>query len=292
MEKKILTEETRLGLQKRGLEMAVYFRDFCCKHGLRFYLCGGCCIGSLRHGGFIPWDDDVDVFMPRPDYEKLIDLWPKEADTRRYGLQLPNEKVCIRNQFVTIHCNDSTFIKAYQQDLDINHGIMMDVLPIDGCPVKGLDRKMQKLFALLYSLMVVEAAPENHGKAVNLAGRLMLLLVPGHKLRYRLAKYCEKQMSKWPFEGASFITELCSGPHYMQYAYPAACFAGQRWVEFEGEEMPIPEDAETYLSMAFGDWKTLPPEEERVIHHEFVAIQPEVPYLTHRGVLYAKGVKE
>lgn len=68
-------------LQNKSLEIALYFKDFCNEHGLLFYMCGGCCIGSLRHKGFIPWDDDVDVFMPRDDYEKLKELWPKYANT-------------------------------------------------------------------------------------------------------------------------------------------------------------------------------------------------------------------
>ena len=57
------------GLRRKGLEILLYFKDICEKNNLKFYFCGGCCIGALRHGGFVPWDDDVDVFMPRDDYE-------------------------------------------------------------------------------------------------------------------------------------------------------------------------------------------------------------------------------
>ena len=71
-------------LQLKCLEILLYFKDFCEKHNLRFFLCGGACIGAIRHKGFIPWDDDIDVFMPREDYEKLGDLWNKYADTERY----------------------------------------------------------------------------------------------------------------------------------------------------------------------------------------------------------------
>ena len=71
-------------IQEKELNMLLYFKEFCDKHNLRFYLCGGGLIGAIRHNGFIPWDDDLDLFMPRPDYEKLAELWPKYADTERY----------------------------------------------------------------------------------------------------------------------------------------------------------------------------------------------------------------
>ena len=66
-------------IQNKSLEMAEYFVEFCREHGLLCYLCGGGAIGGLRNKGFIPWDDDLDFFMPRKDYEKLPELWKKYA---------------------------------------------------------------------------------------------------------------------------------------------------------------------------------------------------------------------
>ena len=71
-------------LQEKMLEMLLYFDAFCKEHGLMYYVCGGCLIGAVRHHGFVPWDDDIDLFMPRPDYEKLAKLWNKTADTSKY----------------------------------------------------------------------------------------------------------------------------------------------------------------------------------------------------------------
>ena len=291
MSEQNLTQEQIRGLQRRGFEMLIYFRDFCKEHDLMFYLCGGCCIGGMRDGKFIPWDDDVDVFMPRPDYERLARLWNRLADTEKYSYQAPTKAQGTRNQFATIHCNGSTFIKTYQQDLDINHGIMMDVIPLDGCPTGRFARKIQKFYALLYSLMIVEAAPENHGKAVEFLGKMLLFLIPGHRARFALAKRCERKMCRTPFYNAEKITELCTGPHYMQNEYPKACFAKQHWGTLEGEPMPFPGDYDTYMTMAFGDWHQLPPEEKRVIHHDYVKIEPDVPYLNYRGTLYAADNK-
>ena len=78
-------EEIR-ALQLKSLEILKVFDKFCRRHKLRYFLCGGCCIGTIRHQGFIPWDDDVDVFMPRPDYERLRKLWKQEMDEHQYAL--------------------------------------------------------------------------------------------------------------------------------------------------------------------------------------------------------------
>lgn len=71
-------------IQLKSLELLLYFKEICDKNGLLFYFCGGCCIGALRNQGFIPWDDDIDVFMPRKDYERLPQVWAEQADTSRY----------------------------------------------------------------------------------------------------------------------------------------------------------------------------------------------------------------
>lgn len=73
------------------------FKDFCDRHGLLFYFCGGCCIGTLRHNGFIPWDDDIDVFMPRTDYEKLTELWQKEMADTKYRFCRNSENEFLRS---------------------------------------------------------------------------------------------------------------------------------------------------------------------------------------------------
>ena len=102
-------------LQEKCLEMAEYFVSFCKQHELLCYLCGGGAIGALRHKGFIPWDDDLDFFMPRKDYEKLIELWPKEADAR-YVMSNSDEHYLDRNLFVTIRDKETTCVKPYQAD--------------------------------------------------------------------------------------------------------------------------------------------------------------------------------
>lgn len=159
-----LTPKQVRKMQLKGLKMALFFDEFCQKHGLTYFLCGGCCIGAIRHKGFIPWDDDVDVFMPRSDYEKLKAIW---QDTEEYSIQYTTKDKITQNQFLTICDNNTTFIKTYQKDLDINHGLVLDVLPLDGCPT-GFRRKLQKMWALLYSLFIVgESARKSRKSGIS-----------------------------------------------------------------------------------------------------------------------------
>ncbi len=275
-------------LQNKSLEIALYFKDFCNEHGLLFYMCGGCCIGSLRHKGFIPWDDDVDVFMPRDDYEKLKELWPKYANTEKYACVYADKNRVDGNLFVTIRDNETTAIKPYQVDMDISHGVALDVLPLDGWPDGKMKRKMQVFWALVYSLYCAQTVPVNHGKAVSVAGKIALTLVPSKKLRYKLWKLAERKMTKYPIKKCNYITELCSGPYYMKKQYPREAFDKAIWVDFEDVKMPIPQGYDVYLRTAFGDYMKLPPKEKQKPHHDAIFIDLNNSYKKYKGVYYLK----
>lgn len=278
----IIPENTTRQLQQVSLNILLYFDDFCKKNNLTYYLCGGCCIGTIRHGGFIPWDDDVDVFMPRIDYEKLKSIW---VDTEQYEIEYASEQCRCYSTLTRINDRNTTFISTYTKDLDTPHGVAMDVFPLDGCP-KGIKRKAQKVWALLYSLYVVGKAPTNHGKAVESIGKIGLMLVPGWKLKCKVWKFCEKQMSKYLITECDYITELCAGPGYMQNDYPKEAFDHPIMKTFEGYELPIPVGYDAYLKMAFGNYLELPPEEKRVAHHEYELIDLNTGYKQYRGIKY------
>lgn len=269
--------------QLKSLEMLLYFKKICDENNLLFYFCGGCCIGSLRNKGFIPWDDDVDVFMPREDYERLNEVWEKCADTKRYSCLRTNKDMFVGNIFTTIVDNNTTFIRPNQVNLDIPKGLVIDVFPLDGCPSSRFARKMQKFWALIFSLYLAQLVPENHGKAVTLIGKLMLGIVPSKSIRYKIWKFAEKHMSKYKIEDCKFITELCAGPGYMKNEYPKEAFESAVYKEFEGYMMPIPVGYHEYLTMAFGDYMTPPPEDKQVAHHDVIFYDLDNSYKKYKG---------
>lgn len=286
-----LTREELDELQNKSIEMAKYFVDFCKKHDLICYLCGGGCIGTIRHQGMIPWDDDLDFFMPRKDYEKMWRLWKKENKTSDYVLEKSDESHVDYNLFVTIRDKKTTLIKPYQKDLNITHGVALDILPLDGYPDNKFQRKMQCFWALVYSLYCAQLVPQNHGAKVAMAGKIALGIVPWKKVRHAIWRFAEKQMIKYDIKDCKGITELCSGPGYMKNWYPKEAFDKAIFRPFEDGEMPIPVGYDAYLKIAFGDYMQMPPEEKRVGHHDALFMDLSKPYTEYKNIYYCKEGK-
>ena len=225
--------------------------------------------------------------MARKDYEKLAQLWPQKADSR-YQLSKSNENYIDRNLFITIRDTQTTCIKPYQQDLDIPHGLALDVLPLDYYPANELSRKKQVIAALVYSLFCAQTIPEKHGGIMKWGSQALLTLIPSKKLRYKIWKKAEAEMTKYTKEESDGITELCSGPYYMKKKYPISSFEDALWLPFEETELPIPIGYEAYLKTAFGDYMTPPPVEKQVAHHDAVLVDLEKSYTHYKGEYYGR----
>ncbi len=272
------------GLQRVSLEMAMAFTEFCKEHDLLCYFCGGGCIGTLRHGGFIPWDDDLDFFMPREDYEKFVEMWSDMEISKRYRLSVTTDADLVdRNLFATIRDAKTTQVKPYQKDLDIPHGVALDILPLDGYAPTTWKRKMQCIYALIYSLFCAQVIPETHGGMMTWGSKVLLTIFHGKKIRYRIWRWAKKHMTQYPISQSEYITELCSGPYYMKKKYRSEWFASAQWRDFQGTKMPIPVGYDGYLREAFGDYMQLPPVEKQVAHHDASFLDLENGYEQYRG---------
>lgn len=271
LEKKIFSDSELKNLQKRNLELILKFKTFCDNNNLRFCLCGGGCIGAVRHSGFIPWDDDLDVFMPREDYERLstIDCSQEDFDVVR-----TNKKVFSGQTFTVVSDENSTLIKKEQIGLNSPRGVSLDVFPLDGCPDSKFKQKIQMLCARLFSLYTAQVVPKNHGLFIGIIGRILLTVIP-KKFRFDIASFFEKNMSKYKIEDCKYIKELCAGPKYMQNVYDKKIFESFVLKDFEGHKLPIPAGYGEYLRTAFGNYMEFPPEEERVNSHDIVFLDLE-----------------
>lgn len=159
-------------LQLKQLDMLVYFRDFCEKNNLTFYLIGGALIGALRNGGFVPWDDDVDVMLPREDYEKLYKLWHEQGADGRFRLLKTDSDMFTGNIFMTVTDTNYTMVKTNQTEVDIPHGLVLDVFPLDVCPDSRFARKCsmcgQCFIRCFWLRLFPKSTAELWGQAVRL----------------------------------------------------------------------------------------------------------------------------
>ncbi|MBQ3284143.1 MAG: LicD family protein [Ruminococcus sp.] len=272
-----IDRETLRKLQLKELESLVYFDNFCKEHDLTYFLLGGCVIGAVRHNGFIPWDDDIDVMMPRRDYERMLKLWKQEESNERFLMLKTDGEVFTGNCFATLIDTSATMVKENQKNIDVPHGIVTDVFPLDGCPDGRLQRYMQYYHAMMYSLYISEVVPSKHGGLIKIVSSILLKLVPSRERRTKIWKKHEKKMTRYAFNTHKKCTELCAGPGYMRNEYPQIAFKEIVYHEFEGLQMPIPKGYDAYLKMAFGDYMQLPPEDQRVPHHDLVALDLEKP---------------
>ena len=278
MSKLELTKEQLRGLQLKELDILTHFDDFCNKNGITYYLCGGCLIGSLRYKGFIPWDDDADVFMPRADYELFIREWQNQQADGRFVLLNETDETFTRNAFATLVDTSGTLIKNYQKDLKIPHGIAFDIFPIDPRPDGKFQKYMQFLWCIIYTLFRAQTIPEKHGGVMALGSKILLGIFKSYGIRKKIWKFAQKQMTKYKIEDCSCICELCAGPRIMKNQYPKELFEYAVDVEFEGKKFKAMNGYDKYLQLAFGeDYMTPPPAEEQVVAHDLAYIDLDTP---------------
>ncbi len=272
-------------LQKKSLEMFKYFKQICQENGLRYWAGGGTCIGALRHQGFIPWDDDLDVFMPRSDYWKLREIWNQVADTKQYQLLYTDKTRNGHDTCMRMVDLNTTFINRSCVNEDIEHGMFIDIISMEGCPESKWSQLWQIYHSVLYSVYNVQRLPDNQGKLLRFATQVALGLVRTPEQRYKVWTRHEKKMAKYDFDQAKLVKETTTSFRALFYAYPRAYFETKE-VPFEDTTIAIPLGAHEYLTRIFGDYMALPPEEKRVAKHNIVFIDLHKPYTEYKGIYY------
>ena len=128
-----LTADQLQSLKDRERDMLKTFVDICNKHSIKYFVQGGTLLGTVRHGGFIPWDDDVDVSLPRDEYERFLAVAEKELP-EYYFLQTKDTDPEYPNNFAKIRDSRTTFLESSAKNLNINHGAYIDIFPLDNYP--------------------------------------------------------------------------------------------------------------------------------------------------------------
>lgn len=278
-------------IQGKLLEILLYFKSFCEENDLHFVLAGGTCLGAQRHQGFIPWDDDVDVFMLRDDYEKLGELWAQKADTERYSCVRSNRRYNIHHTATEIKDNHTTFINKHSAALDINQGLMIDVIPLDAIAPTRWGQVWQTIYAMLYCCFNFQRLPEHKSRLTYYGTKVALGVIRSPKLRYTIWKFAEKRLSQYPLEDGCMVASFGEGTAIMRQHFPLEWFRDVSYLPFEGQDMPVAKDYDEYLRISYGDYHVLPPEEEQVCRHDTVFIDLNNGYEKYKGIYYCVDSK-
>lgn len=254
-------------LKQKELELLNLFLGICAQLHLRYYILGGTLLGAVRHRGFIPWDDDIDVGMPRKDYEDFLHhaqaLLPDGLFLQTH-LTDPGYPA----NFAKLRNSRSTFVEHSLANCPINHGIYIDIFPLDYAPEQG--KCLFSLKELLLKLRITDAfVPGKMKRRTKLVRRLSRLLYPS--IPEALAKRDALFRS---VTTGSFLANHC-GAWGKKETVPADWYGEGTVLIFEGLEVRAPCKYHQWLTQVYGDYMPLPPAEKRVPHHHIDAFDPE-----------------
>lgn len=260
-----MDEKTLRKLQLVETEILEIFDTFCKKHNLKYSLYAGTALGAVRHGGFIPWDDDIDVCMVRSDYEKFLKLWREKGPKGYYlrGTDLPDYEEFNHSKIQkdgTILCSKEEFKQ------DCHHGIWIDIFPLDKVPKDKILRK-KVFFSQKVRLVYTRTHSFKKGGLFLKVLSKLLKCLP-RKTQLKIRNKHEKKILKYNdilTENYDLMSLSC--PEGMRIFYPADMMDEVTTIKFGEKKFLISTRWKEMLTANFGDYMQLPPEEDRICKH-------------------------
>lgn len=236
--------------------------DFCESNGLRCFMCGGTLIGAIRHKGYIPWDDDIDIAMPRQDYDRFVKTFNQPENYYQVvNLETnPKYEYC----FAKVFDNRTVLKELYYPGNTF--GVYIDLFPADGVKDIAQIRKIMVLRKILNSKRANYYHRTIPKMIINTFAKILLLLVSARKI----ARLMDHEARKYAF-GSLPSAGLIANPIGIGEMVDKSVFDSDVYMEFEGRQYRAPIGYDKWLRSIYGDYMQLPPEEYRVSHHTFKA---------------------
>lgn len=260
-------------------EMFGWFHDFCAAHGLRYYMLGGTMLGAVRHGGFIPWDDDIDLGMPRADFQRLEQLMQARPHDF-YVLETPDSGgPDFFYAYGKLYDTRTTLVENTR--VPIRRGVYLDIFPLDGAGDSWADgeayiRPIQRRLDLL---LAMTTGIRKGRKFYKNAGVLLTRCIPRRILDpKKLLADIQRRCAGRDFDRCAWVCNM-AGAYRQRELMPRALFGQPRAYVFEHMQVYGVSDYEAYLTALYGNWRELPPVEKRKSHHDNVHCDLHRSYL-------------
>lgn len=271
-------DEKRKKLWAIGLDLLIEFDRVCKKHNLKYFLIGGSCLGAIRHKGFIPWDDDIDVGMMRTDYEKFINL-PQSEFQNPYFLQTPYTDDGYYFSFAKLRNSNTTAISTAFRDEKFNQGMFLDVFPFDNCKLDDVLSRYNKINELIMDnstymrKSLKNPTPEDKKRIESHSGRNPM----------EVWEEIQKIARQYENDDTEYVNlAVCTIYPYDKLLYKKSLFEEIVCHEFENMKFPILKKYDEYLKISFGDYMKFPPIEKRGVWHGSVVFDPDCSYKEKR----------
>lgn len=254
-------------MKKIELNILIYFTEVCEENNLRYYLGGGTLLGAVRHKGFIPWDDDIDVMMPRPDFQKLLSL---SINNENYNIIKPGTAGYYYNFAKLVDTRTILEEKGIKRIDGL--GVYIDIFPLDGMPETPDDRK--KRFKELNSIRkrinnTCLLKPKFHR---NPFAYLNACRIYNSNKNIDLSSLQKKYLDsalKNSFDDSEFVF-AAGGAYGARDIFPGKWFEKEIELQFENLSVKAFNGYDFYLTQLYGDYMTLPPEDKRVTPHHTI----------------------
>jgi lipopolysaccharide cholinephosphotransferase len=272
-------------LQSKELLILKEVKRICEKHSIDYFLCFGTLLGAVRHQGFIPWDDDIDIAMTYNNLIKFREVCKTELDSN-FFLQNENTEPNSGLTFDKIRMNNTTLIAKNMASRDMHHGIDIDIYPLFNVPDGSFKRKMQLLASAIYMLFVVGEKPIKASRPLRFISSIALLFFRG-RMRTMMKKKCHTYMAKFENSNCENKAFLCCNLRACKRMLRSEYFEKYTDMKFEDDNFLVPQGYDHLLKTWYGNYMIPTPIEEQVIKlGNVVFVDIENTYLKYKGIYY------